>query len=49
MKSKKVEQKLNRTWKEFLKANTQHDDHHAAALFRELIALEIKQKHDRQH
>lgn len=45
MKKSKLEKKLNQTWKELLKANVHHDEAHANELMREMIALEIKQKH----
>jgi|ACQI01.1.fsa_nt_gi hypothetical protein len=44
MNNAKLERKLSKTWKQLLKANVQHDEHHAAELFREMIALEIEQK-----
>lgn len=45
MKNSKLEKKLNETWKELLKANVHHDDAHVSELMKEMIALEIKQKH----
>ncbi len=44
MESSKLEKKLNKTWKELLKANLQHDEYHASELLKEMIALEIEQK-----
>ena len=46
MKKVKLEKKLNETWKELLKANIHHDEAHVSELMREMIALEIKQKHN---
>lgn len=44
MDNTKLDKKLNKTWKELLKASVHHDDHHIAELMKEMIALEIKQK-----
>lgn len=47
MSNSKLEKKLTKTWKKLLKANTQHNDVHAAELAKEMIALELEQKRRR--
>lgn len=44
MKNSKLEKKLNKTWKKLLEANVHHDEQQVSQLFKEMIALEIKQK-----
>jgi len=40
-----LEQRLSQTWKKLLKANIEHDQHKIEALQKEIINLEIQQKH----
>lgn len=44
MGNSKLEKKLNKTWKQLLKANTAHNEELATSLFKEMIVLEIEQK-----
>jgi len=45
MSKEALELQLNHLWKRLLKANIQHDQHKVACLQKEIIHLEIEQKH----
>lgn len=48
MNNAELEKQLQKTWKELIQANINHDDVLAGSRLKEIILLEIQQKNRRQ-